>query len=137
EAAAEGARGRLERAGGRLAGPARASVEMGKARVAHASKLLEALSPLGVLARGYTMTFGEDGRVVRGAGVPREGSRLRTRWADGERWSVVEGRGTVFNAEAQRRGGTQREEGKIEGGSKGKRTKRKRGDEGPGLFDLT
>ena len=43
---------------------------------------MEALSPLGVLARGYSMTFLENsGKLLRKAEQAQVGSRLRTRLA--------------------------------------------------------
>jgi exodeoxyribonuclease VII large subunit len=53
---------------------------------------LEALSPLGVLARGYSLTQRlEDGAVVRSPADAPAGTRLRTRLAGGEVVSRVEG----------------------------------------------
>jgi exodeoxyribonuclease VII large subunit len=52
---------------------------------------LESLSPLGVLARGYSLTTRqEDGRLVRAARDVAVGDRLRTRLAAGEIISQVE-----------------------------------------------
>lgn len=44
---------------------ARARLELGRARLAAAGGRLDALSPLGILARGYSVTRRPDGRVVR------------------------------------------------------------------------
>jgi exodeoxyribonuclease VII large subunit len=52
-------------------------------RLALAFHRLEALSPLGVLRRGYSLTTTAEGRVVRSARDVRAGDRLRTRLADG------------------------------------------------------
>lgn len=55
-------------------------------RKQHLSRLtaqLEALSPLAVLQRGYTMTHTEDGRLVTAAARLSEGERLSVRFADG------------------------------------------------------
>jgi exodeoxyribonuclease VII large subunit len=51
---------------------------------------LEALSPLAVLARGYSITFveGRDGALRSTEGISR-GATLRTRMADGEVRSTV------------------------------------------------
>lgn len=45
---------------------------------------LESLSPLGVLARGYSVTMRENGEVVREASSLVAGDRLRTKLAQGE-----------------------------------------------------
>jgi exodeoxyribonuclease VII large subunit len=61
----------------------------GLARLAAA---LEALSPLGVLARGYSVTFKADGAtLVRSAGDARPGDLIQTRLASGRILSRVEG----------------------------------------------
>lgn len=52
---------------------------------------LESLSPLGVLARGYSLTQrGDDGRVIRDAAVLRPGEVITTRFARGRAASRVE-----------------------------------------------
>jgi exodeoxyribonuclease VII large subunit len=52
---------------------------------------LQSLSPLNILARGYTLTFHEaDGAVVRSTNQARPGDRLVTRVADGRILSRVE-----------------------------------------------
>jgi exodeoxyribonuclease VII large subunit len=52
---------------------------------------LEALSPLAVLARGYSLTYHEaDGRLVHSAAELHNGDLLRTRLAEGEAISRVE-----------------------------------------------
>ena len=68
-----------------------AALEGAKARLGRAQGVMEALSPLAVLGRGYTMTLGEDGRVVRSAAGVGAGTVLTTRWADGTATSVVRG----------------------------------------------
>ncbi|MFM1767610.1 MAG: Exodeoxyribonuclease 7 large subunit [Verrucomicrobiota bacterium] len=53
---------------------------------------LQLLSPEAVLARGYSITLdAQTGRVVRSAAETRPGQSLRTRLAEGEIGSVVEG----------------------------------------------
>jgi len=60
-------------------------------RLAGAAGRLEALSPLGVLARGYSLTQREaDGRIVRSPADVRPGERIRSRLASGSLWSRVE-----------------------------------------------
>jgi len=52
---------------------------------------LEALSPLNVLSRGYTVTQdAESGKVLRSATDLKPGQKLKTRFTDGERVSIVE-----------------------------------------------
>ena len=54
-------------------------------RVARLAASLEALSPLGVLARGYSLTFLADGKtLVRSTRDVNAGDIIRTRVADGE-----------------------------------------------------
>ena len=50
---------------------------------------LDALSPLGVLARGYSLTRTENGRVVQAASVVASGDVIETTLADGTIKSVV------------------------------------------------
>ncbi len=76
--------GRLQRAAGQRVTRARQSVEAAAAR-------LETLSPLNVLARGYSLTRKEgDGPVVRDAADVRPGDRLVTRVRHGRIVSRVE-----------------------------------------------
>ncbi len=61
-------------------------------QLARLAAALEALSPLGVLARGYSVTFHEDGAtLVRSAGDVRPGDLIQTRLASGRILSRVEG----------------------------------------------
>ena len=60
-------------------------------RLESAAARLESLSPLGVLARGYSLTqHGDDGRVVRDAAALRPGEVITTRFARGMAASRVE-----------------------------------------------
>ncbi|HVS36100.1 MAG TPA: exodeoxyribonuclease VII large subunit, partial [Gemmataceae bacterium] len=60
---------------------------------------LESLSPLNILARGYTLTLREaDGAVVRSAAQVRRGDRLVTRVGDGSIVSRVEETTTLSEA---------------------------------------
>lgn len=75
---------RLERLGVRLVG--------GRVvRVRGATSRLRALSPMAVLERGYSLTFGADGRLVRSAGQVGAGEEMVTRLADGVVRSRVDG----------------------------------------------
>ena len=75
---------RLHRAMGNRALLARKVVE------GHAARL-ESLSPLNVLARGYSLTRKEDGAVVRSAGEVQPGDVLVTTLHQGEVRSRVDG----------------------------------------------
>ena len=59
--------------------------------LARVAAQLDALSPLGVLARGYGLTRREDGAIVRGANDVKAGDRITTRLAGGTILSRVEG----------------------------------------------
>lgn len=74
----------LDRAMARL-GPAR------RQRLVHAKQRLDALSPLGVLGRGYAIIEGPDGRVRAGVAELRAGEHARVRMRDGRASVTVEG----------------------------------------------
>jgi exodeoxyribonuclease VII large subunit len=77
-------RTRLATLGERAICAARGAVETRRHRLGEAAAKLEALSPLGVLSRGYSLTFKEDGRsVVRDAADVRAGDLIVTRLASG------------------------------------------------------
>ena len=57
-------------------------------RMSKVSASLEALSPLSILARGYTLTETAEGRLIRRASEVKTGDTIQTRFADG----VVESR---------------------------------------------
>ena len=57
-------------------------------RLGKASAALEALSPLSILTRGYTLTENAEGRLIQGISDVNVGDTLRTRFADG----VIESR---------------------------------------------
>lgn len=73
----------------RLAMAARQCVANERQRVTGLEKQVELLSPDRVLRRGYSLTL-RDGYVVTSASSLRAGDSLVTRFADGERTSVVE-----------------------------------------------
>lgn len=50
---------------------------------------LSLVSPLNTLSRGYTITFNQDGQIVRQATALQPGDTLRTRFAEGEVISTV------------------------------------------------
>lgn len=73
----------------RLARAARLRLIQATQKLAEVSARLETLSPLQVLARGYSLTHTTDGRLVRDAGPLRPGDLLITRVADGTIRSLV------------------------------------------------
>lgn len=82
---------RLDELGAALSRLARRRVEALRERAGFAAGKLDGLSPLRVLARGYSVTVIEGtGAPVRDAAALRPGDRLRTRFASGEAASVVE-----------------------------------------------
>lgn len=59
-------------------------------RLSAAMREIEALSPLAILKRGYSITEKEDGTIIRKAGDISPGDKLKTRLNDGEIISVAE-----------------------------------------------
>ena len=74
--------GRIERTGETL-------LERRRAELAEQAARLDALSPLAVLARGYSLTETENGELVRSAKRLAPGTRIVTRLADGSVTSRV------------------------------------------------
>src|SRR5262245_32028760 len=81
---------RLDDLDGRLARAARQSIARHRERLAAVAGKLSTLSPLNVLARGYSLTHGPDGRLLRDASTVHPGDTLSTRLAAGEVVSRVE-----------------------------------------------
>ncbi|MCC9645099.1 exodeoxyribonuclease VII large subunit [Rhodopirellula sp. JC740] len=67
----------------------RRRLEVAQARLATVAAAQSALSPLAVLARGYSVTQNEKGEVVRSADDIQIGDQLRTRVSSGEIRSTV------------------------------------------------
>ncbi len=65
-------------------------LENDRMKIAKISATIEALSPLAVLGRGYSLTQTADGTVVRSETQVQSGDRLQTRLAEGSIWSTVE-----------------------------------------------
>lgn len=74
----------------RLDGVAHRRLDQARKVVAAASDRLKALSPLNVLARGYSLTTTEDGRLLRDATQVRSGDHIISRVARGSVLSRVE-----------------------------------------------
>jgi exodeoxyribonuclease VII large subunit len=70
----------------------RATLDTRRHRLARLVAGLEALSPLGVLARGYSLTAHDDGKtIIRSVADVQPGDLIQTRLADGQIVSRVEG----------------------------------------------
>jgi exodeoxyribonuclease VII large subunit len=81
---------RLDELDQRLGRQARQTIERHRDRVAAVAGRLHTLSPLNVLARGYSLTYQPDGHLLRAASAVQPGDRLTTRLAAGEVESRVE-----------------------------------------------
>ncbi|MBQ8113905.1 MAG: exodeoxyribonuclease VII large subunit [Kiritimatiellae bacterium] len=80
---------RVQRAALSLEPPLRRRVQGAEAALEKCARSLELLNPYSVLERGYSITTGEDGSVVRDAAEVRSGERLVTRLASGTVESVA------------------------------------------------
>ncbi|HUU58997.1 MAG TPA: exodeoxyribonuclease VII large subunit [Phycisphaerae bacterium] len=136
--------GRTKRAGDRLAesrGRLWAVHPVGRVRlarqqVAAAARQLEAMSYRSVVSRGFTVTRGPEGRILRSAGEVRPGDGIETELVDGRIASRVGGTSE---------GGSDREETTAQNAPDAERvddnkaTRRKpkqdKADDGPSLFD--
>ncbi len=81
---------RLERLQARASTAVAARGHEGQLRLASASSQLQALNPLAVLSRGYSITRRADGQIVRSVAAAPAGTRLQTRLTDGTIDSVVQ-----------------------------------------------
>jgi exodeoxyribonuclease VII large subunit len=72
-------------------------------RLTRASDMLRLLSPEQTLARGYTITTGADGNVLRSAAAAKAGDQLNTRLRDGTVISVVSAAPPEKTAEPKKR----------------------------------
>jgi len=66
---------------------------MQRGRLDGAGKQLHAVGPASVMARGFSVTLGKDGKVVRSIRDVRAGDEIETRMPDGSVRSVVRGGG--------------------------------------------
>jgi exodeoxyribonuclease VII large subunit len=83
------ARQRLMEMEARLRGATPRLVKSRGERLDALAKHLEAVSPFKVLQRGFSVTLGPDGSVVRSADAVRAGDALTTRLAEGQVRSIV------------------------------------------------
>jgi len=82
---------RLDELDARAARATRQKLADGRRQISSTAARLESLSPLGVLGRGYSLTFREaNGHLIRDAGELQPGDRIRTRLGQGEAVSRVE-----------------------------------------------
>lgn len=82
-------RARLEAARVRLERGGRAIGERGRLRLAKAAASLTALSPLSVLARGYAVVTGPQGRALTRGGAVKPGDALQVRLSSGRLRATV------------------------------------------------
>jgi exodeoxyribonuclease VII large subunit len=81
---------RLDEISLRMAAAAKNVTRDRQAALAALAGKLESLSPLGVLGRGYSLTYSEDNRLVTSAAELRPGERIVTKLQRGSAVSVVE-----------------------------------------------
>ncbi|NBO93618.1 MAG: exodeoxyribonuclease VII large subunit [Planctomycetia bacterium] len=84
-------RRRIDELASRLERAVKTRLVVAQQAIAAAAGRLDGLSPLRVLARGYSLTQREDGRIIRTSQDVRTGERITTRLASGIVTSVVEG----------------------------------------------
>ena len=82
---------RLDRTGDRLTGAMHVRLEQSRALLVAHSARLESLSPLKILARGYAVATGADGRVLKRVTQLSPGTAFRLRVTDGAVGARVEG----------------------------------------------
>lgn len=80
---------RLDELSQRASRAIRQRLGQSRQRLAAVAGQLEALSPLAILSRGYSLTLGEDGALVRDAGAVEPGDRIRSRLGRGALVSQV------------------------------------------------
>ena len=95
---------------------------------------LRMLNPRGVLGRGYSLTRGIDGKIVRSAAEARPGTRIETEFADGTVRSTVDSAGGDGDGGGEKRKGPELREGAgaagADSGGDGKRRARAGKDAG-------
>ncbi|MBX3401952.1 MAG: exodeoxyribonuclease VII large subunit [Phycisphaeraceae bacterium] len=111
---------RVEDAARRMRAAIRGRLARAGESVSTAARSLDLVAPDAVLRRGYSMTIGPGGEVVRSTGDVRPGDTVHTRLADGSFASVVQG-GSGAHAP-------------IRSARSAARPARRNGPEQPGLF---
>ncbi len=82
--------GRLDALAARLDGAIGHALNESRHTLDRLAAVLEAVGPAAVLARGYSITTGDDGAVIRTTDQARPGDRIITRLADGTIRSTVD-----------------------------------------------
>ena len=82
-------RDRLAALNGRIGRAHQELLQRYRARHIHTEGLLQSLSPLAVLNRGYALVFDEAGTLIRDASAAQEGSLITTRFSQGSLVSRV------------------------------------------------
>ena len=59
-------------------------LQQSRERLANLSQVLESLSPLGTLQRGYAIVTDADGNVLTNAGASKSGDKVKARLAKGQ-----------------------------------------------------
>ena len=95
---------RLARQVARLASAERAIVVRAGLRLNAFAREIEAVAPMAVLRRGYSVTLDEKGRVIQSVTDAPEGATIETRLADGSVRSVVGGQADRSRAPKASRG---------------------------------
>ncbi|MGA8765256.1 MAG: exodeoxyribonuclease VII large subunit [Candidatus Sulfotelmatobacter sp.] len=89
-----GIRREMEAATTALAGVMRHSLLQQRVRLERVTTVLQALSPLAILERGYALVFDEAGRLVKDAAAVSAGEEIRARVARGEIHATVKKKAT-------------------------------------------
>ena len=85
-------RSSVERCRGDVIGLTRRSLRMARQNLAGSAALLDSLSPLSILARGYAIAMTEPaGRIIRAAGSVSPGDAIRVKVARGDILASVDG----------------------------------------------
>lgn len=80
---------KLDGAQDRFVNAARQALETQESRIARLSSLLQALGPGSILSRGFSITFGPDGEIIKSADAVASGDELTTQVSEGKIKSVV------------------------------------------------
>jgi exodeoxyribonuclease VII, large subunit len=96
----------LDRSAAALEAGLQQSLDRGNARLSNLAALLDSLSPLKVLGRGYALAQNKDGLPISSAKAVKKGDRLTLTVQDGQIQTIVEGtrkHGKASKAELRRR----------------------------------
>ena len=79
----DGAAAKLMNAGKELAGTAQRRTESAQMRILRVRERLEAINPMGVLERGYSLVTDRTGNILTGSQQARDAEDITVRFADG------------------------------------------------------